>query len=108
MIFTSSKVTGEKYCQIASGVTKIVIHGNPYIILFLTHYFMPWTDKFAKIITDSFFAMVAENGRFWVRIARSPQLICDITRTQDTGIETSYSSMFLFAQIGEKYIPTNE
>ena len=40
MIFTSDEVTSENHCRIASRVTKIVIHGNECIILFLTRYFM--------------------------------------------------------------------
>ena len=36
MIFTSDEVTREYNCRIARLVTKIDIHGNPYIILYLT------------------------------------------------------------------------
>ena len=41
------------------------------------------------------FATVAKDGIFWLRIVTSPQLICDIMRTRDTSIVTSYSSIVL-------------
>ena len=41
-IFTSDEVTNENHCRIGSWAIKIGIYGNPYIILFLTWYFMPW------------------------------------------------------------------
>ena len=37
------------------------------------------------------FAIVAKDGLFWLTIVTSPLLICDVTRTTDTGIVTSYS-----------------
>ena len=41
------------------------------------------------------FAIVAKDGLFWLNIVTSPQLICDVTRTPDTGIVTSYSSIVI-------------
>ena len=41
------------------------------------------------------FAIVAKDGLFWLRIVKSPQLICDVTQTWGTGIVTSYSSIVL-------------
>ena len=40
MIFTSDEVTSENQWQITSRVTKIAIHGNECIILFLTRNFL--------------------------------------------------------------------
>ena len=37
------------------------------------------------------FAIVTKDGLFWLSIATSSQLICDVTRTRDTSIVTSYS-----------------
>ena len=45
------------------------------------------------LITD--FAIVGEDGLFWLSIVTSPQLICDVTRTWGAGIVTSYSSSVL-------------
>ena len=41
------------------------------------------------------FAIVAKGGIFWLSIVTSPQLICDVTRTRETGIVTSYSSIVI-------------
>ena len=41
------------------------------------------------------FAIVAKDGLFWFNIVTSSQLICDVTRTQGTGIVTSYSLIVL-------------
>ena len=40
MVFLSDEVTSENHWRIASRVTKIVIHDNECIILFLARYFM--------------------------------------------------------------------
>ena len=75
---------------------KIVIHGNECIILFLTRYFMSWTHNFAKNQSSiAHFATAAKDGRFWFSIVTSPQRICDVTRTRDTSIVTSYLSIVL-------------
>ena len=37
------------------------------------------------------FAIVTKDGLFWLSIVTSSQLICDVTRTRDTSIVTSYS-----------------
>ena len=39
------------------------------------------------------FTIVAKDGLFWLKIVTSQQLIYDVTRTGDTGIVTSYSSI---------------
>ena len=41
------------------------------------------------------FAIAAKDGRFWLSIVPSPQLICDVMRTWGTGIVKSYSLIFL-------------
>ena len=75
---------------------KIVIHGNECIILFLTCYFMSWNTQFCqKPSSIAYFATVAKDGLFWLRIVTSPQLICVITRTRDTSIVASYLSIVL-------------
>ena len=52
----------------------------------------PFPYKQASI---SHFAMVTNDGLFWLNIVTSSQLICDITRTRGTGIVTSYSWIVL-------------
>ena len=75
---------------------KIVIHGNECIILFLTRYFLSWTHKSAKNYHRALiFAIVAKGGLFWPRIVTSPQMICDVMRTRNTGIVTSYLSIVI-------------
>ena len=75
---------------------KIVIHGNECIILFLTRYFMSWTHKSAKELSSSaHFPIVAKGGLFWPSIVTSPQLICDVMQTRNTGIVTSYLSIVI-------------
>ena len=41
------------------------------------------------------FAIVTNDDLFWLNIVTSSQLICDVARTQGTGIVTSYSSIVL-------------
>ena len=41
MIFTSGEVTSENHPESPNEWQEIGIHGNPFIILFLTRYFMP-------------------------------------------------------------------
>ena len=66
-------VTSEVICQwfsrsykwksLANHITsdqKIVIHGNEYTILFLTHYSMSWTQHSAKKLSIVHFAIVAK------------------------------------------------
>ena len=48
MIFTSDEVTSENHWPIASQVTKIVIHGNERITVFLTRYLMSWIHNSAE------------------------------------------------------------
>ena len=70
-IFTSDEVTIENHCRIASRVIQIVIPANPYIILFLTRYFMPWKHKSAKKSQRSLIsplsprAFFSDLGLFW-------------------------------------------
>ena len=56
MIFTSDEVTSENRWQITSRVTKNIIHGNEYIVLFLARYFFsPEHTILLKTIIDSLF-----------------------------------------------------
>ena len=41
------------------------------------------------------FAIVAKDGPFWLSIVTSPHLICDVTRTLETSIVTSYPSIVI-------------
>ena len=52
----------------------------------------PFRYKQASI---AHFAIVTDDGLFWLNIVTSSQLIYDVTRTQGTGIVTSYSSIVL-------------
>ena len=74
---------------------EVVIHGNECIILFLTRYFISWTHCSVTNNLRSLISPVTRDGLFWLKIVTSSQLICDITRTQGTGIVTSYSSIVL-------------
>ena len=87
MIFMS-----ENQWQIASWVIKkIVIHINECIILFLTCHFVSCEHKIPlkqSLITHC--VIVAKDSLFWHSIVMSPQLICDVMRTQGASIMTSY------------------
>ena len=74
---------------------KIFIHGNECIILFLTCYFMPLTHIFLKPIIDRSFHNCRQGRSFLLGIVPSPQLICEVRRTQDTSIVMSYLLIFL-------------
>ena len=66
------------------------------VILLFTRYFMSRTHKSTKKLSSSaHFAIVAKGCLFWLNIVTSTQLICDVTRTRDTGIVTSYSSIVI-------------
>ena len=54
------------------------------------------------------FAVVARDSLSWLNIVTSSQLICDVTRTQGTGIVMSYLSIVLARTIGAKAIHTCE
>ena len=71
-----------------------VIHGDECIISFLTDYSCPEHAIPLKTI-DCSFRIVAKDGLFWLSIVTSPQLICDVTRTWNISIATSYSSIAL-------------
>ena len=47
----------------------------------------------SKLSSSAHFAIIAKGGLFRLSIVTSPQLICDVTRTRDTGIVTSYLSI---------------
>ena len=60
------------------------------LIYFLRVILCPEHKSPLKQLSIADFAIVAKDGLFWPRIVTSPQLICDVTRTWDTGIATSY------------------
>ena len=93
MSFTCGEVTSERYCQIASQVTKIVIHSNPYINLFLTRYLNPQKHEAAKTFVDRSFHNFHQRRSFLVTIVASLQLTRDVLL--GTVIVTSYSSIVL-------------
>ena len=43
-----------------------------------------------RTLMGAHFAIVAKDGLFWSSIVTSPHLICDVMRTRNTGIVTSY------------------
>ena len=65
-----------------------------YFISYMIFYVMN-TQFHRKQLPIADFAIVAKDGLFWLSIVTSPQLICDVTRTPDTGIVTSYSSIVI-------------
>ena len=54
------------------------------------------------------FAIIAKNGLFWLSIVKSPQLICNVLRMQETSIVTSYSQIILACANWQKTIFTGE
>ena len=61
------------------------------------------TQFHQKQSSSSHFDIVAKDGIFFLSIVTSPRLICDVTRTRDVGIVTSYSSIVLARAIWRKY-----
>ena len=48
---------------------------------------MSWThNSTKKQLSIANFAIVPKDSLFWLSIVTSPQLICDVTQTCDTGI----------------------
>ena len=41
-----------------------------------------------ELSSSAHFAIVAKGSLFWTSIVTSPQLICDVMRTRNTGIVT--------------------
>ena len=85
-------VTSEAICQWFSWVTR----SRGKILGKLHHEWhknCPGTQFCEKPSSITHFATVAKDGLFWLRIVTSPQLICDVTRTRDTSIVMSYSSI---------------
>ena len=76
---------------------KISIHDNPYIILFLTCYFMPWSstqthENNHQLLISLYSArMIFSDLALW----HHHILICDVTQMWGTGIVTSYLSIVL-------------
>ena len=125
MIFKSDEVTSENHWQIASWVTKIIIHSDECIIIFLICYFMSWTHNSTKnihrllilplspMITRLIWTIWTPmssvpkkadklNLSLSLSIVISPQLICDVIQMRGTGIVTSYSSIVLACTIWHK------
>ena len=105
-------VTSEAICQWFSRVTKsrVKIIGKSHhewpkncYSRQRMHYFISYTlfyvhgthNSAKKPSSIAHFATVAKDGLFWLRIVTSPELICDVTRTRDTSIVTSHSSIVL-------------
>ena len=104
-------VTHEVICQwfslVTSSLMKII--GKPphkwpksrysrlrmyYFISYTLFYILSTSFRY-KISLIAHFTIVTKDGLFWLNIVTSSQLICDVTRTQGTGIVTSYSSIVL-------------
>ena len=104
-------VMSEEICQWFSRVTKSRVkiigkshhkwHKNHYSQKRMYHFisYMPFYVLEHTILLKqssiAHLATVAKDGLFWLTIVTSPQLICDVTRTRDTSIVTSYSSIVL-------------
>ena len=80
-------VTREAICQWFSLVTNYFMS---YTLLYVMN--TQFCEKHSHV---THFAIVAKDGRFWLGIMTSPQLICDVTRTRDTSIVTLYLSIVL-------------
>ena len=61
MIFTNDAVTSDDRSRIAARVTKIVIYGKAYIILFLTRLSMLWIGTSVKKSMIALFAAVGKD-----------------------------------------------
>ena len=87
MIFTSDEVTGENHLQIASLVTKKSLITAKNISFYSLHAIFVLNTQFRlKQLSIADFAIVVNDGLFWLSIVTSPHLICDVTRRQGTGI----------------------
>ena len=91
MIFTS-----ENHCQIASRVTQKSLYTVTNVLFYFLHVIAcPQNTFFLKTIIDRSFHICRQGRSFWLGIETSPQLICDVKRTRNTSIVTSYSSIVL-------------
>ena len=104
-------VTSEMICQWFSRVTKsrvTIIGKSPHEwpkyrlfavtnVLFYFLYVISCPEHIAPLKNNrrSFISPLSPRKPFCLSIVTSPQLICDVTRTRDTSIVTSYSSIAL-------------
>ena len=65
-----------------------------YFISYMLFYVLN-TPFHYKQSSTAHFAIDANDGLFLINIVTSSQLICDVRRTRDTGIMTSYWSIVL-------------
>ena len=61
-----------------------------YYFISYTLFYVMNTQIRQELPSSAYFAIVAKGGLFWPSIMTSPQLICDVMRTRNTGIVTSY------------------
>ena len=109
MIFMSDEVTSENHWQITSRVTKkIVIHGNECIILFLTCYFMSWTQDSAASITIAYFAIVAKDGLFYLALWRHHNWSVTSGKREALALWHHIRRLFLHMRIGARGIFSSE
>ena len=66
-----------------------------YHFISYTLFYVPACTIPLKQLSIADFAIVAKDGLIWFSIVTSLQLICDVTRTQVTGIVTAYSLIVL-------------
>ena len=96
MIFTSDAVTSENHWQITSRVTKLSLFTVTNVLFYFLHAILcPEHTVSLEQLSIVHFAIVAKEGLFSLIIVTSPQFICDVTRTRDSSIVTSYSSIVL-------------
>ena len=96
MIFTSDEVASENHWEIASRVTQKSLFTATNILFYFLHAILyPERMMSLKQWPIAYLFIVAKDGVFWLSIAKSPQLICDVRRTIGTSIMRSYSSIVL-------------
>ena len=67
---------------------------NVYFISY-TLYYVINTQILWELSSSAHFAIAAKGDLSWSSIVTSPQLICDVMRTRNTGIVTSYFSIVI-------------
>ena len=96
MIFTSDEVTSENYCRIASRVTKKSLFTVTNVLFYFLHAILCHEHTNPRRTTiERSFRHCCQGRPFSDRAKTSPQLICDVMRTRNAGIVTSYLSIVI-------------
>ena len=87
MIFMSDEVTSKNPCRSSD---KNLLFTSTNILFYFWHLIL--CHKHQNLLSSmAHFAVVTNDGLFWLSIVASPQLIYDIPWMRETGIVTSYS-----------------